>query len=234
MTMNMGECGRPWPTSSATRWRRSTASGARPIASSSTAPRAWPRRCARSGVGPGTKVAMYVYNAPEYLETCFAAFKLRAVPVNVNYRYLADELHYLLDNADAEALIYHGALAERVQAVRDRLPKLRTLIQVATTEADRVAAAARRAIAYEDVLAAHAPAERIAALARRSRLPLHRRHHRPAEGRHVAPQRSLHRLLAGLPGDRRGARRTVDGGRRGRQAHARDRASPARAWRPRR
>src|SRR5215475_5266655 len=90
------------------------------------------------GIHPGAKVAMYVYNAPEYLETCFAAFKLRAVPVNVNYRYLADELHYLLENADAEALIYHGALAERVQAVRARLPKLRTLVQLATTEADQV------------------------------------------------------------------------------------------------
>src|SRR5215831_15703537 len=90
------------------------------------------------GVGPGSKVALYVYNAVEYLEACFAAFKLRAVPVNVNYRYLADELHYLLDNADAEALVYHGALAERVQAVRARLPKLRSLIQVSTIDADRV------------------------------------------------------------------------------------------------
>ena len=112
------------------------------------------------GVGPGTKVAMYVYNAPEYLETCFAAFKLRSVPVNVNYRYLADELHYLLDNADAEALIYHGALAERVQAVRDRLPKLRTFLQVATTDADETPLL-RGAEAYEDVLAAHVPVERI-------------------------------------------------------------------------
>ena len=112
------------------------------------------------GIRPGAKVAMYVYNAPEYLETCFAAFKLRAVPVNVNYRYLADELHYLLDNADAEALIYHGALAERVQVVRDRLPKLRTLIQVTTAEADR-APLLPGAIAYEDFLAAHAPAERM-------------------------------------------------------------------------
>jgi acyl-CoA synthetase (AMP-forming)/AMP-acid ligase II len=111
------------------------------------------------GIRPGAKVAMYVYNAPEYLETCFAAFKLGAVPVNVNYRYLADELHYLLDNADAEALIYHGALSERVQTVRERLPKLRTLIQVKTTEADEIALLAG-AHSYEDLLAAHAPAER--------------------------------------------------------------------------
>jgi fatty-acyl-CoA synthase len=113
------------------------------------------------GVGPGTKVALYVYNAVEYLEACFAAFKLRAVPVNVNYRYLAEELHYLLDNSDAEALVFHGALADRVQAVRDRLPKLRTLIQLSTTAADQTPLLPG-AHAYEDLLGAHAPAARIA------------------------------------------------------------------------
>ena len=112
------------------------------------------------GIRPGSKVALYVYNATEYLETCFAAFKLRAIPVNVNYRYLADELHYLLDNADAEALVYHGALAARVQAVRGRLPKLRTLVQVATIETDRVPLLPG-AYEYEPMLEAHAPAERI-------------------------------------------------------------------------
>ena len=116
---------------------------------------------AAHGIAAGGKVAMYVYNCNEYLDTCFAALKLRAVPVNVNYRYLADELRYLLDNADAEALVYHGALAERVQAVRDRLPKLRVLVQVTTTEADRVPLLPG-AIDFEAVLATHAPAPRIA------------------------------------------------------------------------
>lgn len=111
------------------------------------------------GVGPGTKVALYVYNAVEYLESCFAAFKIRAIPVNVNYRYLADELHYLLDNADAEVLVYHGALADRVAAVRSRLPALRTLLQVTTAEADRVPLLPD-AVAYETFLASGAPAPR--------------------------------------------------------------------------
>jgi fatty-acyl-CoA synthase len=115
---------------------------------------------AAHGIGHDTKVAMYLYNANAYLESCLAAFKLRAVPVNVNYRYLADELHYLLDNADAEVVIYHGALAERVQAVRDRLPKLRLLIQVATSDADRVGLLPG-AHEYEALLAAHDPAPRI-------------------------------------------------------------------------
>jgi fatty-acyl-CoA synthase len=111
------------------------------------------------GVARETKVAMYLYNANQYLETCFAAFKLSAVPVNVNYRYLTDELHYLLDNADAEVLVYHGALAERVAAVRDRLPTLRVLIQVTTADADRVPLLPG-AYDYEALLAAHAPAAR--------------------------------------------------------------------------
>ena len=113
-----------------------------------------------SGIGPGDKVALYLYNANEYLETTFAAFKLRAVPVNVNYRYLANELHYLLENADAEAIVYHGALAERVEAVRARLPKLRTFIQVAGTDDDRrpLLDGAR---VYEDLIQGHGPAARI-------------------------------------------------------------------------
>ena len=112
------------------------------------------------GIGHDTKVALYLYNANEYLEACLAAFKLRAVPVNVNYRYLADELHYLLENADAEAIVYHGAMAERVQAVRARLPKLRLLIQVTTTDADRVPLLPG-AHDFETLLAAHAPLPRI-------------------------------------------------------------------------
>jgi len=116
---------------------------------------------AAHGIAAGAKVAMYVYNCNEYLDTCFAAIKLRAVPVNVNYRYLADELRYLLDNADAEALVYHGALAERVQAVRERLPKLTLLIQVTTTDADRVPLLPG-AYDFEQFVAAHAPAPRVA------------------------------------------------------------------------
>ena len=115
----------------------------------------------RHGVGVGTKVAMYLFNAPAYLETTFAAVKLRAVPVNVNFRYLADELQYLLDNADAEVLVYHGALAERVEAVRARLPRVRLLVQVATAADDRVPLLPG-AHGYEGTIAAHDPAPRIA------------------------------------------------------------------------
>ena len=80
-----------------------------------------------SGVGAGSKVAQLLYNCPEYLETVYALFKVRATPVNVNYRYLADEIVYILENSDAELLVFHGSLGERVAAVRDRLPRLQLL-----------------------------------------------------------------------------------------------------------
>ena len=53
------------------------------------------------GVGAGDHVALYLENCAEYLEAMLAAWKLRAVPINVNHRYVADELRYLLDNSDA-------------------------------------------------------------------------------------------------------------------------------------
>ncbi len=115
---------------------------------------------AARGVGRDAKVGMYLFNCSEYLETAFAAMKLRAAPVNVNYRYLEEELLYLIENSDAEVLVYHGALAERVARVRARLPRLRVLVQVETEPEDRVPLL-DGASAYEDLIAAHAPAPRI-------------------------------------------------------------------------
>jgi 3-oxocholest-4-en-26-oate---CoA ligase len=76
------------------------------------------------------KVALYLYNAPEYLEGTFAAYKAGLVPVNTNYRYLDDELAYLWDNADAIAVVFHGCFEERVERVRGRLPNVRHWIWV--------------------------------------------------------------------------------------------------------
>ncbi|MHB1583678.1 MAG: AMP-binding protein [Acidimicrobiales bacterium] len=71
------------------------------------------------------KVALYLYNAPEYLEATFAAAKIGLVPVNTNYRYADDELTYLWDNADAVAVVFHGTFTERVERVRPRVPRVR-------------------------------------------------------------------------------------------------------------
>jgi acyl-CoA synthetase (AMP-forming)/AMP-acid ligase II len=85
---------------------------------------------AAAGVGPGDKVACYLYNGAPYLETVFAAFKLGAVPVNVNYRYTAGELTALLADADAAALVFSGELAANVVDAAATLPSLRLLVRV--------------------------------------------------------------------------------------------------------
>ena len=115
-----------------------------------------------AGLGPDSKVGLYLYNSNEYLEAQYAAFKMRGVPVNVNYRYLDDELWYLLDNADAEALVFHTSLGDRVARVLDRLPKLKLVIAVDDVPpAPGNADAATTAASYEQVVAAHDPMERI-------------------------------------------------------------------------
>ena len=74
------------------------------------------------GVGPGDHVALYLHNCVEYLEGMIAAFKLRAVPINVNYRYVADELKYLLADADAVAILYHPEFTTKLEQIVDELP----------------------------------------------------------------------------------------------------------------
>ena len=66
------------------------------------------------GVGAGDHVALYLFNSTEYLEGMLAAFKLRAVPVNVNYRYVESELAHIYDDADLVALVYHRSFATRI------------------------------------------------------------------------------------------------------------------------
>ena len=111
---------------------------------------------AEAGVGHDSKVALFLYNDPAYLEAYFAAFKLRAVPVNVNYRYLDDELHYLIENSDSEVVVFHSSLGDRIARVRERLPQVARWIEVA--DDDQHVEGAER---YEEVLAASAPAPRI-------------------------------------------------------------------------
>lgn len=84
---------------------------------------------AAAGVGPGDKVACYLYNGAPYLETVFAAFKIGAVPVNANYRYTKDELTALLADADAAALVFSGSLAANVVHPVSKLSTLRLLVR---------------------------------------------------------------------------------------------------------
>ncbi len=76
-------------------------------------------------------LALYLYNGNEYLEGMLGAFKARVVPFNVNYRYVEDELLYVLTNASAKAIIYHSTFAPALDSIRKKLPHLRLLLQVA-------------------------------------------------------------------------------------------------------
>jgi len=83
-----------------------------------------------AGVGHQDKVAQYMHNCPEYLESMFGLFKISLVPVNTNYRYTEDELTYLWDNSDAVAVIFHATYTDRCAAVRSRVPNVKTWIWV--------------------------------------------------------------------------------------------------------
>lgn len=79
-----------------------------------------------SGLGKQSKVAAYLYNGPEYLETYFATFKAGCVPVNTNYRYGADEIAYLFDNADVEAVVFHAGFAPLLDKIRPQLASVKS------------------------------------------------------------------------------------------------------------
>lgn len=76
-------------------------------------------------------LAIYLFNGNEYLEAMLAAFKASVAPFNVNYRYVAEELTYLLEDSEATAIVYHSRFAPTLSDVLSRLPELRVLIQVA-------------------------------------------------------------------------------------------------------
>jgi len=108
------------------------------------------------GVGLGTRVAQLMFNCPEYLDSTYAAFKLRATPVNVNYRYKAPEIAYICNDAGAEVLVFHGSLGERVAEAVPLMPTVRVLLQV-----DDGTPLIEGAEWYHDLVEASQPAERI-------------------------------------------------------------------------
>ena len=103
---------------------------------------------------PHDHVALYLHNGNEYLEGMLGAAKARAAAVNVNYRYVAEELRYVLADSRARAIVFHGAFADTLAAVRDDLPDLRLLLQV---DDDSGAPLLPGAVPYEAALADAAP-----------------------------------------------------------------------------
>ena len=100
-------------------------------------------------------VALYLHNGNEYLEGMLGAFKARCAPINVNYRYVEEELLYLFDNSDARAVIYHAAFAPTLAKVREKLPGLRLFIQVEDGSGNPLL---EGALDYEEALAQAEPA----------------------------------------------------------------------------
>ncbi len=103
-----------------------------------------------AGAGRQAKVACYLHNSPEYLTATFAAYKAGMVPFNVNYRYGHDELAYLLDNADAEVVVFDAEFASKLEPLRERLPAVKLWVSVG----EPTPAWARD---MEDITAADAP-----------------------------------------------------------------------------
>lgn len=83
-----------------------------------------------AGLGDDSKVGLYLHNSNEYLESQYSVFKIKGVPINVNYRYKEEELIYLLENSDSEAIFYQSCYAEQIASIKDKLPKVKLYIQV--------------------------------------------------------------------------------------------------------
>jgi 3-oxocholest-4-en-26-oate---CoA ligase len=109
-----------------------------------------------AGVGPGDRVGCYLTNGTEYLETLLASFKIRAVPVNINYRYVTEELRYLLDDSGAAVLVCNEQFVPRVAEVAPMLPALRhTLVVPASAgPAELTNACVPEPLDYDSALAA--------------------------------------------------------------------------------
>jgi fatty-acyl-CoA synthase len=102
-----------------------------------------------AGLARGAKVAQYLFNGPEYLETMCAAFLSSYVPVNTNYRYGPDEILYLFTNADAEAVVFHAAFIDVIDKVREKLPMVKRWYMVTDETGHGVP---HWAVSYDDIV----------------------------------------------------------------------------------
>jgi len=109
---------------------------------------------AAQGVGPGDHVGIYSLNSVEWVETAWAVFKLRAVWININYRYVKDELRYLFANADLVALVHQAEYGPRVAGLLPGLPDLRLVIGIDDESGEPLADGT---VPYEEALATGSP-----------------------------------------------------------------------------
>lgn len=110
---------------------------------------------AGEGVKAGDHVGLYLYNCNEYLEGMLACFKIRAVPINVNYRYVEEELLYIFDNASMVACIHNQEFIPHIAQVKDSAPELKTFVYV--SDASDCDASVVGAVEYEAAIAGQSP-----------------------------------------------------------------------------
>src|ERR1700712_3917795 len=104
------------------------------------------------GVQPGDTVGINSYNRIEWIEAMFGAYKARAVAINLNYRYVGEELRYVLNDADVSVLVFERGLAPVVSAVADQLPQLRQTLVLEDGTAEET-----KALPFEEALASASP-----------------------------------------------------------------------------
>ena len=107
------------------------------------------------GIGPGDHVGIYSYNSIEWVEIAWAVFKLRAVWININYRYVEEELRYLFGNADLKMLIHQREFSPHVRALLPELPSIEHVIVV--EDGSDAADPCPDAVRYEDAMALGSP-----------------------------------------------------------------------------
>ena len=107
-------------------------------------------------IGNDSKIGLYLHNSNEYLEAQFATFKVEGVPINVNYRYVEEELIYLLDNSDSEVVFFQSAYAERIKKIADKLPKIKAYIQVGGENSLDIS----NCYLYEEIISENPPLQR--------------------------------------------------------------------------
>ena len=110
-----------------------------------------------SGLGDNSKVGLYLHNSNEYLEAQYSVFKIKGVPIKVNYRYKEEELIYLLDNSDSEAVFFQSCYAKQIELIKDKLPKIKLYIQVDDGSGDVLSFAQD----YETAISECKPMERL-------------------------------------------------------------------------
>jgi fatty-acyl-CoA synthase len=99
-------------------------------------------------------LGLYLRNGNEYLEAMIGSYRARVAPFNVSYRYVEDELIYLLTDSKARALAYNAEFAPRVAAIRDKLPHLEALIQVKDESGNELLPGA---VDYDSIVASPEP-----------------------------------------------------------------------------